>query len=95
MDLNQQAATSARPLPPAAILALQQGRKIEAIKILRSEQPMGLKEAKDAVDTYVRTQPQLQQALVAVQARATRAALLVLLVALAIAALAYWYVARR
>lgn len=94
MDLNQQTATSGRPLPPAAILALQQGKKIEAIKILRAEQPMGLKEAKDAVDAYVRTQPQLQQSVAAAQTRATRTALFVFIVALAVAALAYWYSAR-
>ena len=37
-------------LPPEAISALQAGKKIEAIKILREQKNIGLKEAKDMVD---------------------------------------------
>jgi len=48
-----------RPLPDAAIAAIANGQKIEAIKIIRQEWNIGLKEAKDAVDDYVRTQPSL------------------------------------
>lgn len=46
-------------LPAAAIDALTQGHKIEAIKILRQERGLGLKEAKDVVDTYVEARPEL------------------------------------
>jgi ribosomal protein L7/L12 len=50
-------------IPSQAIIELQQGRKIEAIRIVREEQGLGLKEAKDAVEAYVRTQPALQKVL--------------------------------
>jgi hypothetical protein len=46
-------------LPAAAIEALTKGRKIEAIKIVRQETRLGLKEAKDAVDAYVAARPEL------------------------------------
>ena len=38
------------PLPPTVIDALQRGNKIEAIKLLRESDGLGLKEAKDAID---------------------------------------------
>ena len=37
-------------LPPAVVAALHHGDKIEAIKLLRSETGLGLKEAKDAIE---------------------------------------------
>jgi hypothetical protein len=46
-------------LPAAAIEALTKGDKIGAIKILRQNSGLGLKEAKDAVDTYVASRPDL------------------------------------
>lgn len=46
-------------LPAAAIEALRKGHKIDAIKILRQEWRLGLKEAKDAVDTYLEARPAL------------------------------------
>ncbi len=42
--------TPADPLPPDVLEALQRGRTIEAIKLLRTSRNMGLKEAKDAID---------------------------------------------
>ncbi|MFP6848119.1 MAG: ribosomal protein L7/L12 [Pseudomonas sp.] len=39
-------------LPPEVVAALQRGRKIEAIKLLRELKGLGLKEAKDAVDDF-------------------------------------------
>jgi ribosomal protein L7/L12 len=50
-------------LSGAAIDALQQGKVIEAIKLVRTEHALGLKEAKDVVDAYVRNHPELQDAL--------------------------------
>ena len=41
-----------KELPPAAIAALQKGRKIEAIKIVRNDWGIGLKSAKAVVDQY-------------------------------------------
>jgi hypothetical protein len=52
-------AESTRPLPPEAIAALSGGKKIEAIKIVRQEWGVDLKDAKDAVDAYVKSQPTL------------------------------------
>lgn len=50
MSDNEQ---KARDLPDAAITALTNGRKIEAVKILRREWNIDLKEAKDAVDQHL------------------------------------------
>ena len=60
-------------LPAAAIAALHEGRKIDAIKIVRRERGVELKTAKDEVDAYIRSQPALEAELDARQAGATRA----------------------
>jgi len=52
-------AGQSREFPTAAIDALTKGKKIEAIKILRQEWGLGLKDAKDAVDTFVEGRPDL------------------------------------
>lgn len=41
------------PIPERAKASIQAGHLIEAIKIVREEQGLDLKEAKDAVDAYV------------------------------------------
>ena len=46
-------------LPPAAVQALQQGRMIEAIKIVRTERNLGLKQAKEQVEQYMQQHPDL------------------------------------
>ena len=48
-----------RSLPPAALQALQQGRMIEVIKIVRTEQNLGLKQAKEQVEQYMQQHPEL------------------------------------
>lgn len=48
-----------RELPPSAVAELMQGRKIEAIKIVREHWGIGLKDAKDAVEAYAKTQMEL------------------------------------
>ncbi len=45
------------PLPSEALAALERGNKIEAIKIVRAAQGIGLKEAKDAVEAHARDHP--------------------------------------
>ena len=53
-------------LPPAALQALQQGRMIEAIKIVRTEHNLGLKQAKEKVEQYMQQHPEwLRQSRVA------------------------------
>lgn len=47
-------------LPGEVIVAIQQGQKIQAIKLLREAKGMGLKESKDAVDAYLQAHPELQ-----------------------------------
>ncbi len=50
----------ARSLPLSAIGALTLGHKIEAIKIVRKETSLGLKEAKEMVEAYERANPNLR-----------------------------------
>ena len=64
-------------LPSAAIAALHQGNKIEAIKIVRQERGIGLKEAKDAVDLYVQTDPLLQSKFATARAGNKRSVLII------------------
>jgi hypothetical protein len=46
-------------LSPAVIALLQEGKKIEAIKLLRQEHSLGLKEAKEVADNYCSAHPEL------------------------------------
>lgn len=46
-------------LPQAAVSALWHGQVVEAIKLVRAEQKIGLKESRELIDAYVRTQPAL------------------------------------
>ena len=48
-------------LPKAAVDALWQGNVIGAIKVVRQEQNVGLKEAKEQVDVYIASQPSLKK----------------------------------
>lgn len=48
-------------IPSNAIAALEQGNKIEAIKIVRLSKGLGLKESKDLVEEYLRANPGLEQ----------------------------------
>jgi hypothetical protein len=43
-----------------ALVALKQGRMIEAIKVIRRESGLGLKDAKDAAELYLRNNPALR-----------------------------------
>ena len=48
-------------LPAAAIVAINQGRMIDAIRIVRESVPgLGLKEAKDLVEDYAGRDPMLK-----------------------------------
>lgn len=48
-------------LPAEVVNAIHAGRKIEAIKLLREARGLGLKDAKHAVDAYIRENPSAQQ----------------------------------
>jgi len=83
-------------LPLEAVAALWRGRVIDAIKLVRQERNLGLKEAKDWVDAYVRSQPALKTKMEQVQTE-TRQALLrwVTLLAAGTAALTYFLMQGR
>ena len=51
------------PLPTAAQVAADTGRKIEAIKIQRELEGIDLKEAKDRVELYIDQHPELRERL--------------------------------
>ncbi|WP_459856982.1 ribosomal protein L7/L12 [Dongia sp. agr-C8] len=72
-------------LPDAAKLALRQGNKVEAIKIVREARGLGLKEAKDVVEASVAQDPMLRAELEGSVKRA-RPGAVVWLVVLVIAA---------
>jgi len=48
-------------LPDQVISQIRAGRKIQAIKLLRESQGMGLKEAKHAVEAYMLANPSPHQ----------------------------------
>ena len=53
-----------KPLPPRAQSVLQtEGNLIEAIKIVRAAEGIGLKEAKERVEAWIDTQPVLKSQL--------------------------------
>ena len=56
-----------KDLPAAVATALSQGQKIEAIKLLREAHGIGLKEAKDIVEDYIKSRPELSVKLTAIQ----------------------------
>ena len=47
-------------LPTNVIAAIQANHKIEAIKLLREAQGIGLREAKEAVEAYIKANPHLE-----------------------------------
>lgn len=75
-------------LSNAAVEMLWRGDMIGAIKVVRVERKLGLKEAKDLVDAYIRSQPSLRQKMEQVQAEAWRKLKRGLIVALIFAAVA-------
>jgi hypothetical protein len=78
--------------PPAAVAALEQGNIIDAIKIVRLDRSLGLKESKDLVDAYLKSRPDLQRRLEAVQAEARQGFVQWLVIFLALAAAAAYFV---
>ncbi|MNF31630.1 hypothetical protein D3C85_317080 [compost metagenome] len=50
-----------KEMPHEVIRALERGRKIEAIELLRENQGLSLKEAKEAVECYLLEHPHLRR----------------------------------
>jgi len=48
-------------VPKAAVEALRHGNLIEAIKVVRQERNIGFKEAKEAVEAHIASQPALKK----------------------------------
>ena len=74
-----------------AVEALRRGNKIEAIKIVRLERKLDLKDAKDLVDDYVRRDPVLQRSMQQAQSEAQRGLMFWLVVLLALGAAVYYF----
>jgi len=80
-------------MPAAAVVAINQGRVIEAIRIVReASDGLGLKDAKERVDAYIARDPMLK-AQHEQQRRPTRGKLVkaVLLIDLLLAVAIVWY----
>jgi len=86
---------ASRPLPPAAVAALSNGNKIEAIKIVRQEWGSDLKDAKDAVDAYVRTQPALAATVQEASSNSVLGCITWLLVVALVGIAAYYFLRSR
>jgi hypothetical protein len=78
-------------IPSKAIYEIKQGRKLEAIRIVREAQGLDLAEAKETVETYIQSQPALQSALEAKNTEANRSVGLWLFIVIAILAVAYFF----
>ena len=91
MKLEDRNTTAVPPLSTAAIAALHRGNKIEAIKITREERHIELKEAKDAVEEHMRSQPSLESSFAAAQTETKRSVLLWLVALIALALVAYYF----
>ena len=83
--------TQSSTLSNAAVEMLWRGDVIAAIKVVRAERNLGLKEAKDLVDAYIRSQPSLLQKMEQAQAEMWQKLKRGLLVALIFAAAAAYF----
>jgi ribosomal protein L7/L12 len=86
-------------LPAEAITALQQGNKIDAIRIVRAELGIGLKEAKELVDAAEAGSPRgtdtPKNSLPPGVVQTTRTGMAVLVLAIALGTAAVWWIITR
>ena len=94
MEPSHEKSTLKPQLSANAIAALQKGNKIEAIKIVRQEQRLDLKDAKDLVERYVQSEPALQVPLAAAASDARNKALQWFLILLALVLVGYYFLRR-
>jgi len=78
-------------MPFTAITAMENGNKIDAIKIVREETGLGLKEAKELVEQYVKQNPAIKTQL-EVQQRESMQGLKWLIISIVIIGLTYYYI---
>ncbi len=81
-------------LPSEAVAALESGNKIEAIKIVRVNSGLGLKESKELVEKYLLEHPDLHQRCSAIQSEQNKGAFMKLFFLLTIAAFAAYLFTR-
>lgn len=81
---------SSAHMPTEAINALQKGSKIDAIRFIREENKMGLKDAKDFVEQYIRDNPSIQSQLAARQ-RESLQGFRWLIISILVIGLTYYY----
>lgn len=78
-----------KQLTVSAISALHGGNKIEAIRIIRKEKGIGLKEAKDIVEEYLKIHPEIQSLINNHQAESIRGYLPWLITIIFVVVMAY------
>ena len=79
-------------LPTAALAALESGRKIEAIKAVRLSFNVGLKEAKEMVEDYIESDPELKKRISSANNNAAQSAFSGLLVIVVIVLVVYYFI---
>lgn len=82
--------TAPPSLPSNAVAALERGDKIGAIKHLRTQQPLSLKEAKDLVEAHLAANAGLRQRYEDV-ARSQRSGLFGVVLVIVLAAIGGWF----
>jgi ribosomal protein L7/L12 len=80
-DVNQS-------LPAEAVTALENGSKIDAIKCVREQRGLGLKEAKEFVEQFIEANPEVKSRMNAANVKSAKISLrwLIVIVLLGIAA---------
>jgi len=84
-----------KDLPAPVVTALSQGQKIEAIKLLREAHGIGLKEAKDAVEDYIKSRPELSLKLTGMQEVAEKSLLRWVIILGVLLLAIYWFFIRK
>ena len=79
-------------IPPDAVAALSDGRKVEAIKIIRAATGLGLKESKDAAEAFLAANPAVMEGYKAKTAFTGGGMMIVVLILALVAFLVYQFV---
>jgi len=79
-------------LPEEALAALESGKKIEAIKSVRISFNIGLKEAKEMVEEYIETDPELKQRISTANNKAAQSAFSGLLLIAVFVLVVYYFI---
>lgn len=62
-------------LPTEAVTALEHGSKIEAIKCVRIQRGLGLKEAKELVEQFIESNPEVKSKMLSANAKSAKISL--------------------